>query len=452
HNLEPVAFDSSNRFPSIFTIFRSQRPTAEAGAIYNWEGFGRLFDSSLVNLSRHYPTQDATVAAFAEYLVQKKPVLSWVHLDEVDGAGHNFGHGTKGYFEGIRKADSCVGVIINAMRKAGMEKNTMVMVVADHGGVGYGHGGTELEELTVPVIYFGVGIKNGYQIQQQIYQYDAAATIAFALQLQTPYEWIGRPVKAAFKGFEEPPAVWKAIKLADAPVIYPEAAFFARAGGLYIDSLPQVKISAANEKSSGPIYYTTDGSNPTEKSTKYTEPFGLSSTSVVKAAVFENGTPGKIATAYFRLLKSGGQNGVGFRFFKGDEWKQLPAFASLKPTGSWTDYEFLVNPVKLEKAQEGHKGSFGIVAESMLEIDQDGDYQFYTRSDDGSRLFINGKKVVDNDGDHGVEEKSGKIKLTKGRHAIKVEYFNGGGGYWLDVYYKGPGLEKQLIPANKLFY
>lgn len=60
---------------------------------------------------------------------------------------------------------------------------TMVMIVADHVAVGAGHGGTDLEELTVPLIYFGAGIKNGYQIQQQIYQDNAAATIAFALQL-----------------------------------------------------------------------------------------------------------------------------------------------------------------------------------------------------------------------------------------------------------------------------
>ncbi|WP_290797856.1 alkaline phosphatase family protein [Flavihumibacter sp. UBA7668] len=452
HTLEPVAFDSSNRFPSIFTIFRSQRPNEEAGAIYNWEGFGRLFDSSLVNLSQHYETQDATVAAYANYLIEKKPVLSWVHLDEVDGAGHHFGHGTKGYFDGILKADSCIGVIIDAIRKAGMENNTMVMIVADHGGIGAGHGGTDLEELTVPVIYFGAGIKNGYQIQQQIYQYDAAATIAFALQLETPYEWIGRPVKAAFKGFEEPPLVWKATKQTEAPVIYPEAKYYARAGGLFIDSLPRVEITTAEEKTSGTIYFTTDGSNPSSTSAKYEGPFQLGSTSVVKAAVIENGNPGKIATAYFRVLKSGRKNGVRYNFYKGDNWKKLPAFSSLKPSGNWTDYEFQLDLEKPEIAQQGNKGGFGLIAESWLEIDKEGEYQFYTRSDDGSKLYINGQLVVDNDGDHGMEEKSGKIKLTKGRHAIKIEYFDGGGGLWLDAYYKGPGLEKQIIPADKLFF
>jgi len=58
--------------------------------------------------------------------------------------------------------------------------------------------------------------------------------------------------------------------------------------------------------------------------------------------------------------------------------------------------------------------------------------------------------VVDNDGDHGVTEKAGKIDLTSGTHEIRVEWFNGGGGGWLDTYYQGPGVPKQLIPAGVL--
>ncbi|MFN7015226.1 MAG: alkaline phosphatase family protein, partial [Bacteroidia bacterium] len=67
--IDPVISDSNYRFPSIFTIFRDQRPTDEVGAIYNWSGFGRLFDSNDVNLSKTYPTQDETVQAFANYIV-----------------------------------------------------------------------------------------------------------------------------------------------------------------------------------------------------------------------------------------------------------------------------------------------------------------------------------------------------------------------------------------------
>jgi hypothetical protein len=89
--------------------------------------------------------------------------------------------------------------------------------------------------------------------------------------------------------------------------------------------------------------------------------------------------------------------------------------------------------------------------QSYLQVDRPGSYTFYTRSDDGSKLYIDGKEVVNNDGDHGVIEKNSSIELTTGKHLVKVEYYNGSGGFWLDVMYKGPGVPKQIIPANKLF-
>lgn len=449
--IDPVISDSNYRFPSIFTIFRDQRPTDEVGAIYNWSGFGRLFDSNDVNLSKTYPTQDETVQAFANYIVDKKPVFSWVHFDEVDHAGHDQGHGTPAYFEAIRKADSCVRVVYEAIKRAGIEKNTLLLIVADHGGIGKGHGGEDIEELTIPMIFYGPGVKKGHAIQQQIYQYDAAATIAFALKLKQPYEWIGRPVKAAFEGFDEPAINWKGVKRQVAPTIYPKPVSYAPTGGLFIDTVAVVRISDYNEQESENIYYTTDGTDPDLSSKKYTGPFTLDQTAVVKARMIENGAAGKIATGYFRVLKSGQGNGVRYKQYQGKGWKDIPNFDALQPVAEYTGHEFQVDDAKLSPAQKDGSVQFGLVAESFLDIPVEGEYRFYTRSDDGSKLYVNGKMVVDNGGDHGVQERVGKIELTKGRHLIRIEHFNGSGGYWLEAYYNGPGLAKQIIPADRLF-
>ncbi|MFK7770395.1 MAG: PVC-type heme-binding CxxCH protein [Mariniblastus sp.] len=88
---------------------------------------------------------------------------------------------------------------------------------------------------------------------------------------------------------------------------------------------------------------------------------------------------------------------------------------------------------------------------ASIEIPKTGDYVFYTASDDGSRLYIDGESVVDNDGDHGVIEKSGKITLTAGMHSIRVNYNDSGGGDSLTVSWQGPGIEKQEIPGSQLF-
>ena len=79
------------------------------------------------------------------------------------------------------------------------------------------------------------------------------------------------------------------------------------------------------------------------------------------------------------------------------------------------------------------------------------EYRFYLNSDDGSRLYINDEMIVDNDGGHGPLERVGNVELKPGLHKIMVDYHNQNGGGWLDAFYKGPGIPKQIIPANKLF-
>ena len=79
-----------------------------------------------------------------------------------------------------------------------------------------------------------------------------------------------------------------------------------------------------------------------------------------------------------------------------------------------------------------------------------GDYIFYTASDDGSKLYIGDTVVVNNDGPHGVEEKSGIIGFRAGYHPITVTMFHGGGNEVLEVRYEGPGIIKTLIPDNVL--
>ncbi|MEW6250162.1 MAG: family 16 glycoside hydrolase [Planctomycetota bacterium] len=57
-----------------------------------------------------------------------------------------------------------------------------------------------------------------------------------------------------------------------------------------------------------------------------------------------------------------------------------------------------------------------------------GEYTFQLISDDGAKLWIDGKLVVDHDGLHGPDPKDGKVQLTAGRHELKVLHFQGGGG------------------------
>jgi hypothetical protein len=90
--------------------------------------------------------------------------------------------------------------------------------------------------------------------------------------------------------------------------------------------------------------------------------------------------------------------------------------------------------------------------EGYLKLNKDGVYNFFTQSDDGSKLFIDEVEVVNNDGDHGSIEQSGKAALKKGYHKIKVVYYDGGGGNELKVFWQPEDGKKEMIPSNALFH
>jgi predicted esterase len=94
---------------------------------------------------------------------------------------------------------------------------------------------------------------------------------------------------------------------------------------------------------------------------------------------------------------------------------------------------------------------FAFVFEGFIFIPEAGTYTFYTSSDDGSRLFINGNSVVNNDGPHGCNERNGQVTLAAGFAQIRVPFFENGGGECLQVRWQGPGIAKQLIPDEVLF-
>ena len=77
-----------------------------------------------------------------------------------------------------------------------------------------------------------------------------------------------------------------------------------------------------------------------------------------------------------------------------------------------------------------------------------GHYTFFTESDDGSRLFIDGKLIVSNQGLHAMQEEEGDVDLDAGEHRCKVEYIQYDGGAGINALWKTPGGIKEVIPAS----
>ncbi|WP_426051118.1 alkaline phosphatase family protein [Brevundimonas sp. SL161] len=437
---------SGGFFPSIFQILTDQHPEWEVGSIYNWEGFGNLYDHRFVDYDVNGENEDQTTALATAYIRASRPNFLFVHLDHVDHAGHQYGHGTPQYYEAVARADALIAEIRQATIEAGIADDTVILVTSDHGGVGKGHGGETLAELEIPWIAYGGGVNRGVELDLPINTFDTPATAAWLLGADIPYAWLGRPVRPAMAGEPAPVQAYRISSFHASPLIEPVGQGNAPSGGLFVDRTAQMTIRNPNPV--GEIRYTLDNSIPTSASPLYAGPVQITRSTIVRAGLFVDGLAASVpATAYFRILdESAGPRGLTYSAYLMPEGPvRLPDFSRLQPAATGHTHELSIDGLTLPR-----EDAVAVVFEGDITIATAGSYGFSLASDDGSKLYIDGKTVVDNDGDHGVITAAGRIDLQPGKHAIRVEYFSGGGGSWLGAYFEGPGIPRQFVDPNLL--
>lgn len=135
--------------------------------------------------------------------------------------------------------------------------------------------------------------------------------------------------------------------------------------------------------------------------------------------------------------------GLAFDYYEG-QWTSMPDFKALKPVKSGTTAEF-------SNVHRGRETHFGFRFTGYIDVPREGVYTFRTLSNDGSKLFIGDREVVNNDHHHGAVEQAGEIALKPGKHAITLTYFQEGGNTVLEAYWEGPELPRQKIPPAVLF-
>jgi len=136
--------------------------------------------------------------------------------------------------------------------------------------------------------------------------------------------------------------------------------------------------------------------------------------------------------------------GLLCRAFEG-RWQRLPDFSKLQPKTTTT------TPT-VGLGEWAGKDNFALEFSGYIKIPRDGVYAFYTYSDDGSRLWIGDKLVVDNDGLHSAHEARGFAPLKAGIHPLRVAFFELGGDDALEAFWEGPQLRKSAIPATALWH
>jgi predicted AlkP superfamily pyrophosphatase or phosphodiesterase len=197
--IAPVAVGSGGIFPTIFGVLREQRPAAFIACVHDWDGFGRLLEPRALDLLENVKSSPNTARRAVEVIRQHKPTFLFVHFDDVDHAGHEFGWKTPQFFQAVAEVDGLIGSLLSALSEAGIRDQTVVIMTADHGGKGKSHGEPTMEEIEIPIIIAGAGIKRGHEITGPVNTYDTAATVALLFGVKAPEAWIAKPIREALE-------------------------------------------------------------------------------------------------------------------------------------------------------------------------------------------------------------------------------------------------------------
>ena len=204
--------------PTMFSIARQADPKLGTAMFAGKMKFRHLLQPGSLDLFDFKgPTQDALASAAAEleksvnpaqtvaasaaaYIQEKKPNLCFIHFPDPDSAGHKSGWGSPEQKEAFKVSDQALGKVMRAIQSAGLAETTVVIISADHGGHEKTHGENIPEDMTIPWIAWGKGVKKGFAITEPVTTYDSAATALWLLGVPLPAEFDGKPVRQAFGG------------------------------------------------------------------------------------------------------------------------------------------------------------------------------------------------------------------------------------------------------------
>jgi arylsulfatase A-like enzyme len=137
----------------------------------------------------------ATVEQAIRFFTEKRPALTFIHVDHVDHAGHGSGWYTPAYYDAVSEADVLLKRVLDAIDEAGLTGSTVVLVTSDHGGHDTKHGGMQQSDIEIPWIAAGPGIEPGVQLTRPVSITQTAPSIAAWLGVTPDPCWVARPVQ-----------------------------------------------------------------------------------------------------------------------------------------------------------------------------------------------------------------------------------------------------------------
>ena len=188
-------------YPKVPTIFEVAKGAGLTTAMVTGKSkFDSLARPGSIDWQRVKSAKDEEVGSRAAALLrERKPNLLVVHFPGADSAGHSKGWGTPEQVAAVETMDRSVGLLLGAMEEAGLADSTVVILSADHGGAGRGHGPNDPRSRHIPWIATGPGIRQGYDLTRDsaltVNTEDTFATACWFLGLTPPGKIDGKPIE-----------------------------------------------------------------------------------------------------------------------------------------------------------------------------------------------------------------------------------------------------------------
>lgn len=212
HQIRWNDYQPTNGFVKVPTVFSLAKARGLKTAMFvGKEKFKHLeLPGTIDMLVWPQPDDDAksVAKAFAAEFGKSKPNLTFIHFRDPDTVGHATGAYSPEKVQALKDCDEALTTIKEAVAAAGVLEQSVFILTADHGAhdtknkegktVGT-HGDARPEDVLIPWVAWGKGVKKDFTITAPVLQYDTAATALWLLKVPLPEHFWGRPVTSAFK-------------------------------------------------------------------------------------------------------------------------------------------------------------------------------------------------------------------------------------------------------------
>ncbi len=250
-------------YPTFFRLVRSDHPDAELGSFCNWYPISEGIVERDLGVTKERGEDDVLTDKITAYIKEKKPELLFIQFDSVDHAGHASKFGSPAHLKSIETVDGYVGQIRDAIREAGILDDTLLIVIADHGGLEYSHGGASDAEMNT--LFAAVGKSVNPTGDLTVTGRDLAAIVCYALDVPGNDKWdsylpqnlfldnMTPPARPSDVLKEHEPTATPAEGTADALANFIDTAHLR--AGLFFDDGLEGYVGTENVKTVGKVYY-----------------------------------------------------------------------------------------------------------------------------------------------------------------------------------------------------